>query len=179
MACINKWSRTDNCAPSTAAKLLDRWVRRLGNRITCPICPNFRSKCKVQWRTNVIDSNRSALTRVWRETSFCTILSSKKVQRTPLWVHGRRKDFFPREDTRGFFNTFLTGWAKTFKFSFSHSKPRKQPFFLKILKSRGVQDPPSPFRRQYVGMAMAGRMRVHVTSKQAGLLPCGASAVVE
>jgi len=54
--------------------------------------------------------------------------------------HGRCKDFFQSGGTRGYFQ----GGPKVFKFDFSHSKLRKQPFLLKKFEIQGARLP-DPF----------------------------------
>jgi len=52
---------------------------------------------------------------------------------------------FSRGGTRGFFQNFSKGGAKVVKFVFFHSKLKKQPFLLKMSKSRGARSPlPTP-----------------------------------
>jgi len=51
---------------------------------------------------------------------------------------------FSRGATRGFFLNFSRVGPKVVKFDSSHSKLRKQPFFLKIYKSGGARPPLLP-----------------------------------
>jgi len=46
---------------------------------------------------------------------------------------------FSRGATRVFFQNFSIGVPKVVKFVFSHWKLRKQPFVLKLLKSKGAK----------------------------------------
>jgi len=55
---------------------------------------------------------------------------------------------FSRGSTRGFFQNFSRKGAKVVKFSFYHSKLKKQPFCTEIFKILGwPRSPPAPLRR--------------------------------
>jgi len=57
---------------------------------------------------------------------------------------------FSRAEPQGDFSQIFPGGAKVVNFYVSHSKLRKQPFLLKISKSRGAKaSPATPFRRPW------------------------------
>jgi len=80
--------------------------------------------------------------RIWLASWSLRVTASWKLRGCPTTM-GVGRIFF-QGATRGFFLNFSSGGPKVVKFYFSHSKLRKQPFLLKISKSRRGQAPLPP-----------------------------------